>query len=518
MENKKISIASRLFVVTLFFVLSSTSLIFSIYLLFHSFGALYYFIAISFAVLALVTCVFNTVTAYAYYKSYFYDAYFEKLEKGLKPLREYPTVAVIVPTYKESVALVEKGMSSLKKLRYERGKIKYYLHDDSHDSEANAKKKALCKKYGFTYVTRPENTHFKAGALNNVLTRSDEEFVAIFDADERLTNTNFLLDLLPYFNDKNVSFVQTEKSYEETGSLFTESINLFDALFFRFMQPSRALHGTAVFTGSCGIVRRAALDAVGGFPKYVTEDAFFSFESDLHGFKSVYIPRVYALGKPLTFSELVNQQWRYNYGDTQFLFYFLNRAKKAKRQDFSLFSKIDYLSYGFGLNYLSSVLILFTLLAILTVASAAPFAYASLTMLIDAQQGIFYLELLGVAAFSLSILVPVVLTKIYFNSVSKGLMLFVLNFALAFARLKGALAALAGALPGKGWFKGSELKNGPVRLLSTLKVSGMELAFSLLILVSSAFAMLASNATGFLWLLWYGMLYSSAFFFYYKYG
>jgi cellulose synthase/poly-beta-1,6-N-acetylglucosamine synthase-like glycosyltransferase len=518
LEYKKTSIARRLFVVALFFVLCSTSMIFSIYLLLHSFGALYYFIAISFAILSLITCIFNTVTAYAYYKSYFYDAYFEKLEKSLKPIKEYPTVAVIVPTYKEDVDLIERGMSNLKNLKYEKSKLRYYLHDDSHDPEVNAKKKLLCKKYGFSYVSRPENTNFKAGAINNVLTHSSEEYVAIFDADERLVDTNFLLDLLPYFNDENVSFVQTEKSYEKTNSLFAESVNLFDALFFRFMQPSRALHGTAVFAGSCGIVRRSALDAVGGFPKFVTEDAFFSFESDMHGFKSVYVPRVYALGQPLTFSELVNQQWRYNYGDTQFLLYFLGRMKKANKKDSSIFSRIDYLAYGFGLNYLSSVLILFTLLAIITVVSAAPFAYASFTMLIDAPQGIFYLELLGIAAFGLSILVPVVLTKAYFNSISEGLMLFVLNFALAFARLKGALAALAGSLPGKGWFKGSELKKGPAKFLSTLKVSGIELAFSLIVLLSSAFAMLASNLTGFLWLLWYGALYSSTFFFYYKYG
>lgn len=499
-------------------LLSSISLVFSTYLLLSAKGMLVFFLAISFAVLALVSCVFNSVTAYAYYKSYFYDAYLEKLTKSLKPIKKYPTVAVILPTYKESIETIEQCMRSLKTLVYEKDKIRFYMHDDSKDQELKAEKEALCKREGFVYVTRPENKNFKAGALNNVIKQSKEEFIAVFDADEHVVNPNFLVELLPYFGDKNVSFVQAEKSFERDGSLFSDSVNLCDALFFKFMQPSRALHGTAVFAGSCGIIRHSALDAVGGFPEFVTEDAFFSFESDMHNFKSVYIPKVYALGKPLTFSELVTQQWRYNYGDTQFLFYFLKRMKEAKKSNVSIFSKIDYFSYGFGLNYLSSVLILFTLIALITVFSVASFSYSSLVQVANASSTVVSLQLLGIAAFMLSLTVPVVLTKAYFNSYSKGLMLFVLNFALAFARLKGAIAALIGMTPGKGWLKGSILSQSSLRGLSALKSSGIEVMFSSVLLLGSLMAAVAYNISGAFWLLWYGILYTSAFFLFYRYG
>jgi cellulose synthase (UDP-forming) len=89
------------------------------------------------------------------------------------------------------------------------------------------------------------------------------------------------------------------------------------------VQPSRALNNTAIFAGSCGLIRRSALDKIGGFPEYIIEDTFFSFESDMHNYTSIYIPKVYAYGKPITtFTELVKQQWRYNYGDTQFMMYY----------------------------------------------------------------------------------------------------------------------------------------------------------------------------------------------------
>ena len=52
------------------------------------------------------------------------------------------------------------------------------------------------------------------------------------------------------------------------------------------------------------------------------------------------------------------------------------------------------------------------------------------------------LELFGMAAFALSFFTPAILTKIYFNSFSKGFMIFVLNFSLAVVRTKAALAAL----------------------------------------------------------------------------
>ena len=333
MDASETGIARRLTVVLLFFILSATSIVFSAYLLMHAYGLLFYAIAISFTALALISCVFNTMTAYTYYKSYFYTAYFNKLTASLKPMKGYPSVAVVMPVYNEDPEMFGKNLHRLRDLEYDKSKLTFYVLDDSTKPDVRERIERISRDNKAVYIHRSDRKGFKAGALNNMLKHSKEEFVAIFDADEYLTNTRFLLDLLPYFQNKEVAFAQTEKSYRRNGSLFTDSVNLFDALFFKFMQPSRAQHGTAIFAGSCGIIRHSAIDAVGGFPEYVTEDAFFSFESDMNNFKSVYVPRVYALGRPITFSELTTQQWRYNYGDTQFLMYFLRRMKNAKKGD-----------------------------------------------------------------------------------------------------------------------------------------------------------------------------------------
>ncbi|MDE1873743.1 MAG: glycosyltransferase [Candidatus Micrarchaeota archaeon] len=517
MSESRKSKPLRLFIVALFIAISLLSMGFAVYLMLNAANGFVFALAVAYGLLSLISLVFNAVTSYSYYKSYFYDEYLEKLTRSLKPIRSYPTVAVLIPTYSETPEFIERNLKTLKGIDYDPKKIAFYLADDSQDPEMVSGKRALCERYGVNYIHRNDRKDFKVGALNNALLHSKEEFVAIFDADERIVDPRFVKDLLPYFQDESVAFVQTEKRFEK-ASLFSDSVDLFDTLFFRFIQPARALNGTAIFAGSCGLIRRSAIDAIGGFPAYVTEDTFFSFESDMHNFKSVYVPKAYALGKPLTFSELCSQQWRYNYGDTQFLFYFLKRIRSDKGHRATLFSKVDYLAHGFGLNYLSAILILFTVVSLLTVFSAAPFAYSSAAQFVTASSTAINLEILGVISFLLSLIVPVALTKAYFDSYLEGLMLFFLNFALSFVRLKGAVSAMLAANPFKGWFKGSIGRSGTGRILASLRNSSIELVFSAILLFGSLTAMLLSNISGALWMLWYGALYTSTFVFFLRYG
>jgi cellulose synthase (UDP-forming) len=505
----------RIALVLLFFALTSVSLIFSIYLILTADSPLVYAVAVSFTALSLVSGVFNIVSSYSFFRSYFYAAYLDKINRKLKPMKMYPTVAVVVPFYNDDPKMLAKNLKRLRDLKYDRRKLTFYVLDDSTKPEVASAVERISSENGAVYMHRDVRRDFKAGAMNEMLKKTNEEFLAYFDADEYLTDANFLTDLLPYFQDPKVSFVQTEKRSAK-GTFFSDTVDLFDALFFKLIQPSRVMNGTALFAGSCAIVRRSALEAVGGFPPYVTEDTFFSFESDAHNFKGIHIPKVYALGRPMkSFTELAHQQWRYNYGDTQFLFYFWRRRKESRHAALSALSKIDYTAHGFGLNYLSSILILFTIVSMLIVLSAAPFAYASIEQVFTPPYTALNLEILGISAFLLSIFIPVALTKAYFNSYSKGVLMFTLNFALAFIRLKGALAAVLAQAP--RWPKGSMPSLRTNAFLFALTKAPLEIGFSAMLFVTSFIAFLVYNISGALWLLWYGILYSSAFFFFAKY-
>jgi len=515
-KNKK-GLIFRLTTVFLFFIMSIIGVIISTYLILTANSTAMYILALSFFILSVISGIFNVSSAYSYYRSFFYDEHLKHIQEKLKPLEKMPSITIAMPTYNENPEMVERNLLRIKELNYDMSKVHIYLLDDSTIEPVASRLKEFCNKNGINYLHRTNRQGFKAGALNNMLNYSKDEFIAIFDADEYITNLDFLKDLLPYFQDEKLAFVQTEKRYAK-GNFFSSSVDLFDAFFFKFIQPSRALNNTAIFAGSCGIIRRSALDKIGGFPEFVIEDTFFSFESDINGFRSIYIPKVYALGKPImTFTELARQQWRYNYGDTQFLLHFLKNWKKNKRHTVSAISKIDYALHGLGLNYLSLILIMFTIVSMLSVFASAPVAYIAVRQIMELKYPTLNVELFGLNAFLLSILVPIAITKIYFNSISKGVMIFVLNFALAFVRLRAALAAIFKAPPIAGWIKGDRRGLAGNWLLA-MKSSIAEMVFAAMLFASSAFAFLMYNFSGAMWLVWYGILYSSTFVFFFKYG
>ncbi len=506
-------LTGRILTVLLFIILSIAGIGFSVYLFYVAVNLYTYLLATAFAILSVVAAIFNIHASVWYYRSFLYDDYLDGIKSKLKPVSRFPTVTVAIPAYNEDPKMVGANLKELLKINYPRNKLEVYLLDDSTDAKVAKGLKGIATKYGINYIHRAKRDGFKAGALNNMLKHSKGEFLAIFDSDERIIDRNFLVDLLPYFDDEKISYIQTEKRYSK-GNFFSDSVDIFDAFFFKFIQPARALNNTAVFAGSCGLIRRSALDKIGGFPEYIIEDTFFSFESDMHNYKSLYVPKVYALGRPIkTFTDLLKQQWRYNYGDTQFIGYFFKRKGFTKG---SPLSNMDYIAHGFGLNYLSIVLILFTLISIGIVFSNVPFAHIKIAALLTENNLSWDLELLGFFAFSLSLLTPVILTKIYFKSWSKGLMVFFLNYALAFVRTKAAIAAFINMNPGANWNR-LKPKNSNGIFYQIYKTK-TEIVFASIMFVLAYVALSEANIAGGIWLTWYGFLYMLATVFLFKYG
>jgi len=504
---------ARFMTIPLILFLDVVSIGFSIYLASIAMNLSTVVIAAIFILLSVIAAFFNTLAAFSYYDSYFYEKKLKKSKELNRPLHRFFTVAIVVPIYNENPRIVENTIKRLKSIDYPKDKLNYYILDDSTKADITYSIERIANENGVKFIHRDNREGFKAGALNNFMKYSDEEMIAIFDADEYLVNKRFLLELLPYFENSKIGYVQTEKRYANSN-FFANSINLFNSFFFSFVQPSRASHNTSIFAGSCGIVRRKALDEIMGFPEYIIEDTFFSFEAKMKNYKGVYVPKTYALGRPMNkFTSFARQQWRYNYGGTQFLGYYM---KKTRDRKFKVSEHVDYISLGFGLNYLSVVLILFTILSILIVFSNFPFARQSLNELINPLYFKFYLEVYGILALFLSFLAPIIVSRIYFKSFKYGIMIFLLNFALAIIRTKAAIAALVHANPNSRWVKGGSSSNS--RFTAAFKNSVTEIAFSASLFGLGIFAFVANNFSGGVWLVWYSILYSSTFYFFYRYS
>ncbi|EQD45399.1 UDP-forming cellulose synthase catalytic subunit [mine drainage metagenome] len=511
-NDKKFSI--RIITVVIFVIMAIAGIGFSAYLIYISHSLYMYILAILFTVLSVISGFFNIFASSFYYRSYFYEKYLKKLKEELKPMKRLPAVAVVVPLYNEDIEQVEKNVLKLFELNYPKKLLHVYIADDSTEVQKVEELSRFCADNNIRYVHRDNRKGFKAGALNNIVRILKEEYIAIFDYDEYIVNKNFLMDLMPYFSDKKLAYIQTEKMYRKSSGLFTQSISLFDAFFFKFIQQARGSNNTAIFAGSCGIVNAKILKKLGGFPEYVIEDTFFSFEADMNKYHSLYLPEVYAEGKPIrSFTELVRQQWRYNYGDTQFLWYFY---KHKKPKSMSPLSHIDYITHGFGLNYISVILVLFTLVSVMIVFSAVHFVPLTVSQVFQQQYIGTDLEIFGSIAFVLSLLTPVIITKIYFNSVKKGIMIFLLNFSLAIVRTKAAFAAILGKNPSLKWSRPEKRRKHDI--IFAISNTKTELTMGIVLIALGLMATMQHNLAGGVWLLWYAVLYMLATMFMYKYG
>ena len=99
---------------------------------------------------------------------------------------ELPSVDVYIPTYNEPFDVLEKTITGALCLDYPNARL--WVLDDGRRPWL----KAFCESKGIGYLTRPDNAHAKAGNINHALTKTDGEFVAVFDADF-VPQRNFLM-------------------------------------------------------------------------------------------------------------------------------------------------------------------------------------------------------------------------------------------------------------------------------------------------------------------------------------
>lgn len=233
------------------------------------------------------------------------------------PVPPCARVAVFVPTINESVDVVRRTLMAALRMKHA-GDV--WLLDDGN----RAAMRALAQEQGCRYLARTENSHAKAGNLNNALGHTDAEFIAIFDADHAPAAT-FLEETLGFFADERVAFVQTPQDFYNLDS-FQHRLNRQDSLvwseqslFFRVIQPGKDRVNSAFFCGSCAVVRRAALDHIGGFATgTVTEDIHTSLRLHQRGWRSVYYGRSLAFGlAPSNAMPFLKQRLRWGQGAMQ---------------------------------------------------------------------------------------------------------------------------------------------------------------------------------------------------------
>ncbi|MDP2305478.1 MAG: glycosyltransferase [Pseudomonadota bacterium] len=233
---------------------------------------------------------------------------------------QWPSVDVMVPTYNEGVDILRRTLSGVTALAYPNRRI--YLLDDGKRPEVAA----LAAEMGVAYLTRPDNSGAKAGNLNHALARTSGDLVAVFDADHVPVRT-FLDTTVGFFlADPKVALVQTphhfynpdpfERNLRHAGRVPPEQ-----AFFYHTVQKGSDFWNAAFFCGSCAVLRRSAVVALGGIAQEtVTEDAHTAMRLHGAGWKSVYLDLPQAAGLATErFAWHVAQRMRWTRGMVQIL-------------------------------------------------------------------------------------------------------------------------------------------------------------------------------------------------------
>jgi cellulose synthase (UDP-forming) len=222
-----------------------------------------------------------------------------------------------------------------------------YVLDDGRRPEV----RQLCAELGATYMTREDNRHAKAGNINAALPKTDGEFIAFFDADHAPFR-GFLQELLGYFRDPEVGLVQAPQAYYNLDSFQHGARQVGrspwheQSIFYDAILPGKDRWNAAFWCGSSAIVRRAALEEVGGVDtRTVTEDMHTSMCMNAAGWRSVYDPRELAIGiAPDDAGAFLTQRSRWAKGALQIL-RLDNPLRKPGldwRQRISYFSSVAY--------------------------------------------------------------------------------------------------------------------------------------------------------------------------------
>jgi cellulose synthase/poly-beta-1,6-N-acetylglucosamine synthase-like glycosyltransferase len=240
------------------------------------------------------------------------------------PAGYQPFIVLQVPAYNEPVEIVGRTLASLDKLDYSRLLVQV-VDNNTEDPAVWRPLEQVCRELGtrFTFLHLEKWPGYKAGALNEATRRlpPEAEVVGIVDADYAV-EPQWLRAVAGYFADPRVAFVQTPQHYRDWGDdRYLRGLFYSYKYFFDLTMPARAHRNAIIFAGTMGLIRRSALQEIGGWnPDTVTEDAEASLRMLGAGYTGVYVPAPYGQGlMPLTFDGLKKQRFRWALGGIQIL-------------------------------------------------------------------------------------------------------------------------------------------------------------------------------------------------------
>ncbi len=238
-----------------------------------------------------------------------------------------------------------------------------YLCDEANDAHL----KEFCEQNGVIHVTRTNRINAKAGNINNALKQASGDVCLILDPDH-VPKAHFLDDVIPYFEDEKIGFVQSVQAYYNVDeSLVAKGAAEQTFHFYGPVMMSMNTYGTVNAIGANCVFRRKALDSIGGHAPGLSEDMHTAMQLYAKGWTSAYVPNIYTKGLvPASLTSFYKQQLKWSRGTLELL---VSVYPKLFKQ----FTWRQRIHFGLlPLHYLSGFIILISfLIPILSLFAAA---------------------------------------------------------------------------------------------------------------------------------------------------
>ncbi|MGR9117000.1 MAG: glycosyltransferase family 2 protein, partial [Gammaproteobacteria bacterium] len=182
----------------------------------------------------------------------------------------------------------------------------------------------VCAELGVHYLSRSKNINAKAGNLNAALKHLSGDLLLVLDADHAPTVDILMKTVGAFVQDEDLFLVQTPHFFINPDPI-EKNLNLFyrmpaeNFMFYNAIQSGLDFWQASFFCGSAAVLRRKAIDEVGGFSGVtITEDSETALKLHSKGWKSHYLmyPLISGL-QPETFSSFMVQRTRWAQGMVQ---------------------------------------------------------------------------------------------------------------------------------------------------------------------------------------------------------
>ena len=237
--------------------------------------------------------------------------------------RDLPFVSLHVPAHNEPPDMVIETLRHLLRLDYPRYEV-ILIDDNTDDEKLWRPVEAWCARHGVKFAHLEDWPGYKSGALNYALRElTDEaaEVIGVVDSDYQI-EPGFLRGCAPAFAESWVGFIQAPQDYRDWQTApYYRRLYYSYKYFFAISQPSRNEHDGAIFAGTMGLIRRVALEQLGGWDEWcITEDAELSLRLLRAGWHGLHMDQTWGRGiMPLTFEGLKGQRYRWCFGGIQIL-------------------------------------------------------------------------------------------------------------------------------------------------------------------------------------------------------